>query len=146
MVQAVIKTAVMNGYFMVPRRIFPTKKGERSPFPPGYCSSRRLLEHGRNVVGVVSFVGFAKVALTAELSRRGCLACGELALQVRIVGAIHEEEGGIVLAAAVGHDLAILRGRVNRHYVLVVADGAEHISLACSVDAVGVRPLARSQS
>src|SRR3974390_3438725 len=129
MVQAVSKTAVMNGYFMVPRRILSTKKGERSPFPPGYCSSRRLLEHGRNVVGVVSFVGLAKVALTAELSRRGRLASGELSLQVRVVRSGHEEIRGIVLAAAVAHDRAILRRSKHGHYVLVVAGPASHVGL-----------------
>src|ERR1700678_358881 len=55
-------------YFIIPRSLLQKKRGEKFS-PPGY--RRFLLELRRNVVGVVSFVRLAKVALTAELSRRG---------------------------------------------------------------------------
>src|ERR1017187_7407329 len=34
---AVSKSAVMTRYFMVPLGFSSIKKGERNPFPPGYC-------------------------------------------------------------------------------------------------------------
>ena len=81
-----------------------------------------------DVVGVVGFVRFAKVALTAELGRRWRLVA-VVGLQVRVVRAVDEEVGGILLAAAVILDLARCARSVNRHHMLVVAGGANHIRL-----------------
>src|SRR5579863_6522678 len=92
------------------------KKGRAFLSPLFSKSAPVLLEYRGDVVGVVGFVRLAKVALTAELRRRCCLACAELALQVRVVGAVDEEVGGIVGSAAVSLDRASCGGRVNCHH------------------------------
>src|ERR1700761_4437103 len=63
------RSAIRKRYFIVPLSLRPQKRGKGPPFPRS-CN-RCLLEHGRNIVGVIGFVRLAKVALTAELSRRG---------------------------------------------------------------------------
>src|SRR5271165_539853 len=132
--------------FMIPRSIlarrFRKKRGEYSS--PLFVSRQFLLEYGRDVLGVVGFVRFAKVALTAELRRRRRIRVGDV-VDVRVVGTVHEEEGGVVLAAAVTRDRALGRGCVYGHHVLVVAGRAKHIRLAGAVDAVGIRPGSRRQ-
>src|SRR5664279_3672370 len=101
---AVSKSAVMKRYFMVPLCFPCIKKGERIAFPPG-TANQCLLELGGDGVGVVSFVGFAKVALTAELrgGRRGLAS--RVRRDIRVVRTVHEEERGVV-AGAIASDLA----------------------------------------
>src|SRR6266702_930918 len=93
------------------------KKGERNFYLPG--KSATSLEYGRDVGCVVGFVRFTKVALAAELGRRGRVGVGHV-VDVRVVGAVHEEEGGVELAAAISRDRALCRGGVHGHNVLVV--------------------------
>ena len=50
-------------------------------------------------------------------------------VDVGVVGAVDEEQGGIVLAAAVARDRAGCGGGVHGHYVLVVAGRAQHVGL-----------------
>src|SRR5215469_1123654 len=113
------------------------KKG-RATLSPRQHISPGLLEYRGDIVRVVGFVRFAEVALTAELRRRCGLTRRQLTLQVRIVRAIDEEVGGIILAAAVSNDLAVSGRGINRHDVLVVAGGAEHIRLPGAVDTIRV--------
>ena len=95
-------------YFIIPRLAIlaeskPKKKRERI-FSPSFVPRRFLLELRGDGSGVVAFIRFAKVALAAELRRRGRRGLG-IGLKVRVVGAVDEEVGGIVLAAAVIHNL-----------------------------------------
>src|SRR5208337_891665 len=119
------------------------KRGER--ISPPFVSQLFLLEYGGDVVGVVGFVRLAKVALAAELRRRRRIRVADV-VDVRVVRAVDEEEGGIVLAAAVVRDRAGCGGSVHRHHVLVVAGGAEHVGLPAGGNAVGLRPRSRRQS
>src|SRR5579871_2240506 len=121
----------------------PRKKGRVCPLSPRQHINPGLLEYRGDIVGVVGFVRLAEMALTAELRRRCGLSGSQLALQVRVVRAVDEEEGGIVLSAAVSNDRASCARCVNGHHVLVVASGAEHIGLARTVDTSRTRPLSR---
>src|ERR1039458_8110285 len=105
---------------LIPRSL-RRKMGESEASPPGFKPS--LLELRLDGDGVVGFVRLAKVALTAELCRRGRVVAA-VDLKVGVVGAVHEEVGGIELAAAIARDRAARARRVNRHDVLVVAGGA----------------------
>src|SRR3974390_2258622 len=121
-----ISPQIGSWYFIIPRlphssRTNFVKKGESISLPLLH-SRQGLLEDRLDGVGVVGFVRFAEVALTAELSRRGRVRVGDV-VDVRVVRTVHEEERGIVLAAAVTRDRAGCRRRVHGHYVLVVAGG-----------------------
>src|SRR5579872_7292971 len=91
--------------------------------------SSGLLEYCGDVVGVVGFVRLAKVALPAELCRRRRIRIRHV-IDIWIVRAVHEEVGGIVLAAAIRRDRARCARSINRHHVLVVASGAKHVGFA----------------
>src|ERR1035441_4062702 len=134
-------------YFIIPRlpilsKTESEKKRERNSLPP-FIPLLFLLECRGDVVGVVSFVRFAKVALTAELRRRGRLVLG-VGLKVHVVWGVHEEVRGIV-ASGIASDLAGCASRVHGHDVLVVAGGASNVGLASAVDAGWCRPLPRRQ-
>src|SRR5215471_20907847 len=103
---------------MINSSLFLSIKKGRVTLSPREHISPGLLEYRGDIVGVVGFVRFGEVALTAELRRRCSLAGGQLALQVRVVRAIDEEVGGIELAAAVRDDLASRGGCINSHHVL----------------------------
>src|SRR5208282_1794989 len=120
---------------LYPARI---KKGRVDPLPFLHINSG-LLEDRRDVVGVVGFVRLAKVALAAELRGRRSIGVGHV-VDVRVIGAVDEEEGGVVLAAAVARDRARRARCVNRHHVLVVAGGAEHVRSICGRKTIRVRP------
>src|ERR1700722_283688 len=128
-------------YFIIPRLLAQKKRGEIFLSPWFKCC---LLELRFDVVGVVGFVRLAKVALTAELCRRRCARAG-VGLQVRVVGSVDKEVGGVPFAAAIALDLAGCARSVNRHHVLVVAGGADYVRSSSGGDAVGVRPFSRCQ-
>src|ERR1022692_4178659 len=108
-------------------------RGKGIPFPLS-TANQCLLELGGDVVGVVGFVGFAKVALTAELGggRRGL--AGRVRRDHRVVGSGHEEIRGIV-SAGVACDLVVGGCGKHGHHVLVVAGPAGDIGATCTVDA-----------
>src|SRR5215471_18659949 len=130
---------------MINSSLFLSIKKGRVTLSPREHISPGLLEYRGDIVGVVGFVRFGEVALTAELRRRCSLAGSQLALQVRVVRAVDEEVGGIELAAAVSNDRARCTRGINRHHVLVVAGGANHIGLTRRVDTIRVRPFSRCQ-
>src|ERR1039458_1150590 len=119
-------------YLIIPCSL-PKKMGESEATHPGLKPS--LLELRLDGVGVVGFLRLAKVALAAELCRRGRVVAA-IDLKVGVVGAVHEEVRGIELAAAIARDRAARARRVNRHDVLVVAGSARHIRQTCAVHAV----------
>src|SRR5579864_2004431 len=105
-------------YFIFPRCFASKKKGR--VFLSPLSVNQGLLEYRGHVVGVIGFVRLAKVALAAELRRGRRIRVGNV-VDVRIVGAVDEEEGGIVLAAAVSRDRTLSSRSVDGHHVLVVA-------------------------
>ena len=92
----------------MPPVLHEQKRGERGSSLPRLCAVSLI--DGRNVVRIVGFVRFTKVALTAELRRRRCIGIGHV-VDIGVVGAIDEEERWIPAGARADRQCAARAGR-----------------------------------